>query len=44
MKGSQGKLFSVEPRLFISTTRKLNMQIRVGLIIHHLKLTYLDLA
>ena len=44
IKGSRGKLLSVEPRLFISTTRKLNMKIRAGLIIHHLKLMDLDLA
>lgn len=44
MKGSQRKLFSDELRLFISTTRKLNMQMRKGLIIHHPKLTDLNLA
>lgn len=44
MKDWRGKLFSDELRLFISTTRKFNMQIRKGLIIHHMRLTYLNLA
>lgn len=44
MKGSRAKLFLDELRLFISTTRKFNRQIKISWIIYHLKLTYLDLA
>lgn len=42
-RGSE-KLVSHELRLFISTTKKFNMQIKKNLIIHHPKLTGLSLA
>lgn len=41
---AQGKLVSDELRLFISTTKKFNMQIKKDLIIHHPKLTCSNLA